>query len=402
MLSLRSFCCLPLGMYLLCAAGAWAQTDDTLTLSATQAFNTDSNLFRLPDDANTQALIGRSSGSETVAITTLGLRVSKAYSLQRLSLNFNLVDYRYQNFDYLSFTARNYDAAWQWSLTPHLRGTLSTERNEALNDFADYRGFRQRNQRTNTATRFSASYELNASWYLLADLSQADQTNQLPVLAEADDSTRSQALGVRYLLPSGNSITLKSTRSSGDYLNRPATVASLADDGFDQSTHSAQLFWAIGSKLRTELRVAQVQRSHNHFGRRDYRGATWQANLDWDISNKFALQAGLSRELSSYQTLSSNYSQTDRFSVGPSWRASPKTMLRLRLDAARRSYLGQPTSLPESTRVDDTVEAVLSFDWQPYTSTQLGASLHGTRRHVNQPNLDYRATQGNVFAKYSF
>ncbi|MDO9165411.1 MAG: putative exosortase B-associated extracellular polysaccharide biosynthesis transporter EpsL, partial [Rhodoferax sp.] len=123
------------------AAPALAQVEDTFKLSAAYSQQTDSNLFRLPADANVTALIGKSSAAEQISITSLGLNVNKAYSLQRFELNLNLIDYQYQNFSYLSFAAHNYSAAWRWALTPRLHGNFTSERKETLNSFSDYQGF---------------------------------------------------------------------------------------------------------------------------------------------------------------------------------------------------------------------------------------------------------------------
>src|SRR5450830_99109 len=108
----------------------WAQTQDTVTFTASATQMTDSNLFRLPASTDFITRIGKPSAEEHIGITSLALNFSKAYSQQRIELGLNLIDYKYQNFSYLSFTASNYNAAWRWALTPRLVGSLSTDRKE--------------------------------------------------------------------------------------------------------------------------------------------------------------------------------------------------------------------------------------------------------------------------------
>lgn len=119
-------------LFIGCLTPAWAQEEPTIRLSAAYARQTDSNLYRLSATSltNAQTLIGRADASEQIGITTLGVNFNKAYSLQRLELGLNLVDYSYQNFSNLSFTAQNYTAAWRWALTPRLTGNLTRERSE--------------------------------------------------------------------------------------------------------------------------------------------------------------------------------------------------------------------------------------------------------------------------------
>ncbi|MCB1998948.1 MAG: putative exosortase B-associated extracellular polysaccharide biosynthesis transporter EpsL, partial [Rhodoferax sp.] len=110
------------------AAAAWAEGADDLRFSASLGQLRDSNLFRLPSGVDPTPLIGRSSAAETVNITALGVNYQRSYSLQRVEFDVRVTDYKYQNFDYLSFLAKNYRAAWNWSYTPHLYGVLRTTR----------------------------------------------------------------------------------------------------------------------------------------------------------------------------------------------------------------------------------------------------------------------------------
>ena len=168
---------------------------------------TDSNLFRLPAGANTQALIGKSTAAETIGVTTVGLGFNTSHSLQRLELDLNLINYQYKNNDYLSFTAENYRAAWRWALTPRFTGTLSTDRQESLNSFSDSTNLTQRNLRTNTSTVFNAVYEVDGPWRLLGGFARTAQTNELAVLTESDFRANSANAGVRYVFASGSQVS---------------------------------------------------------------------------------------------------------------------------------------------------------------------------------------------------
>lgn len=395
-------------LLLLCSATtaqAQAQTPDPVTLSAAYTLQTESNLYRLPADANTQALLGTSSAAERIGITSLGLAVNKAYSLQRFELNLNLVDYRYQNFDHLSFTARNYTGAWRWSLTPRLHGNLTAERKETLNNFADYQGNSQRtqrNQRTDSANRFDAVYEIDGSWRALAGVAQQKQINQQTLLADSDYSANSAQVGVGYVFASGSSLTYHLKSASGSYLNRSLSAAGLYDDAFDQLDTDLRLHWLIDGKTSVDLSTTHISRTHPHFAQRDYSGLNASASLSWSLSAKTALSVGWARELSSYQTSYANYSQTDRFWLGPVWQLSPKAVLRLRYELAQRDYLGRPSAIVGLQRNDTTRDASVSFDWQPYQRLTLSASLQYSQRDSSLPGLDYTSNMATISAQYSY
>ncbi|MDO9197557.1 XrtB/PEP-CTERM-associated polysaccharide biosynthesis outer membrane protein EpsL [Rhodoferax sp.] len=384
------------------SAPALAQVEDTFKLSAAYSQQTDSNLFRLPAGANVTALIGKPSAAEQIGITSLGLNVNKAYSLQRFELSLSLIDYQYQNFSYLSFAAHNYNAAWRWALTPRLHGNFTSERNETLNSFADYQGFSVRNQRTNTNTRFDAEYEIDGPWRLLGGLSESAQTNQQVLLAEGDSSATSADIGLRYAFASGSSISYSFKNANGTYLNRTPSATGLYDDGFNQTDNALRLHWVISGNTTADISAAHIQRTHPHYAQRDYSGNNAAASLKWNITGKSTLAAGWVREISSYQTASSNYSQTDRFSLGPIWQVSPKAVVRLRHEVAQRDYLAPPTGQAATRRSDTTRDTSLSFDWQPYQSLILSASLQNASRVSNLAGLDYDSNMATLSAQFTF
>ncbi len=381
---------------------AMAMAQDTLMLSAAVSRQTDSNLFRLPASANVNALIGRPDASENISTTSLGLNINKAYSLQRFELGFNLVNTQYQNFSYLDYVARNYNAAWRWSITPRLHGNLTTGRNETLNSFADYTNFNQRNERTNTQTRFDAAYDVNGAWQLLAGVARSRQTNQQEVLAESDSSTNSADIGLRFAYASGSALSYSLKKTDGAYLNRVAPISGPSDDSFNQTDQTIRLTWVISGKSLADLSFAHINRKHPQFAQRDYSGLTTAVNFNWSMTGKTALNAGWTRELTSYQTVSSSYASKDRISIGPTWQVSPKVAVRLRHTQTQINYLGAPTSATTPAREDTTRDSSLSVDWQPYQRLNLSASLQKASRASNFSGLDFDSNIANFSAQYSF
>lgn len=389
-------------LILYATAAAWAEGQDVFKFNASYAQAQDSNLFRLPASANVPALVGRATAAERIGVSSLGLSVNKAYSLQRFELDLTLVDYRYQNFGYLSFAAHNYNAAWRWSLSPRLRGNLTTDRQESQNSFSDYQGYNRRNQRTSTSSRFDGEYELDGVWRLLGGVSKASQTNLQPLAAELDYDLTATEAGVRYAFASGSSFTYKLKAARGSYLNRVLASSGLYDDGFRQLDNELRLRWVFSGQGSADLYASHISRSHSHYSARDYAGLNAGANINWSLSGKTSLTAGWTRELASYQTSSSNYSQTDRLAFGPIWQVSPKTVVRLSWALARRDYLGNPgTALPEQ-RSDTTRDATLSVDWQPLPYLNLIASLQQARRDSNLAGLDFVSNMVTVSAQLSY
>ena len=157
-----------LALLLLGAGGtALAQApEDGLTWRAGYALQRDDNLFRLPDGVDPRAALGTDSAAETVAVRSLGVAYAKTMSLQRVEIDLGLVDYRYRTYRSLDLTAKNYDLAWRWAVTPRLRGSLTASRDESVNAFDNASRPDQGNRRLTRREAFDAAYELDGVWRL--------------------------------------------------------------------------------------------------------------------------------------------------------------------------------------------------------------------------------------------
>lgn len=383
-------------LLLVCATTpVWAQAVNTLKLTTSLTQLTDSNLFRLPvsSTANT---------AERIGIAAVGLNVNKTYSLQRLELGLNLINYKYQNFSYLSFTASNYNAAWRWALTPRLQGSLTTDHQETLNSFSETQNVNVRNQRINTNTRFDVVYELAGPWHMVGGVSQSAQTNFQPLTTGEDYSAKSANTGLRYVFTSGSTLSYTVNQANGTYLNRVASPLTLSNDSFKQTDNTLRLHWVLSGQSTADISAAHIRRTHPQFAQRDFSGLNTSVNFNWVMTGKTALAASWGRELSSYQTSNTNYIQTDRLSLGPVWQVSPKTGVRLRYEVAQLDYLNSPTGLAATQRSDTTRDTTLSFEWQPHQRIALSASLQKSLRVSNLPNLDFDSNQVIISAQFSY
>jgi exopolysaccharide biosynthesis operon protein EpsL len=398
-------------LLLLCGlATTWAQQlkEDSLQLKASETLLTDSNIYRLPANTNFDALIGRPNAADRIGVTSVGLSYNKSYSLQRVELDLSLVDYKYQNFNKLNFTARNYDAAWRWALTPRLRGDLTSNRKETLNSFTDFLGanFANRsNQRVEKNTNFNTDYELSGAWHLLAGVAQRKYLTRSTLTAVdtlyiGDDYTStSTRAGLRYDFSSGSALTYRLQNTQGQNLNANGLIIS---NQFTQTDNELRLSWVLSGKSTVDLSSAFINRHHDQFAQRDYSGVNAGVNLKWNMTGKSALTAGWTRNLTSAQSVNSNYVQSDRLSIGPVWQLSPKTMVRLSYAQTRDNYLGAPGLVQLPQRSDNTTSTTLALDWQPNRGLTLSTSLQSARRNSNLDVYDFTSNMATISGQLSY
>jgi exopolysaccharide biosynthesis operon protein EpsL len=377
---------------LLLATAANADSLDTWNVSVGTSVSHDRNVFHLSDTADAQALTGSSDKSDVVTASNVGLKVSKPYSLQRFELDLGLVKYDYRKFDYLNFTATNYAAAWRWSLTPNLRGNLSSGRRQSLNSFTDNQNFRTRNIRTDDNYRFDADLDLSAGWHLLGGAFQTRRKNSATFIQERDNTVTSSEFGGRYEFSSGTSLGYLNRTGRGTYdnLEQPIPFPTLLDNKFAQTENLVFMSWPITVQTGLSGRIGQLKRKHDNYSARDYSGMVGGLDLNWVPGGKSHFKAGWARSLSSYETLYSSYSRIDRYFVSPVWQVGAKTALRFRYDYIKQDYLGGIAPDAATGRSDGERVALIAFDWQALDSLALTVSFTDDKRTSNIVGRDFK------------
>lgn len=379
---------------LLPPAAAYADADDTISITPSIGWMHDDNLFRL------------SSGelSEDVTIASLTLKANKRYSLQRFEFETSYIDYRYKNYSYLSYDATPYKGAWRWSLTPYLHGNLSADRVTTLNSFDDYSGYTRRNLNTTKNSRFDGMLDVSPSWHLLGGISHRSYENTELTQGEGNNRVDSTDFGLSYTPASGATISLVSRNGDGEYYNRsqPIPAPLYFDNGFSERENTLRLHWPVTGKTTVDARLGYLEREHDNFASRDYSGVVGNVSVNWIYSGNALLTAIASRELASYQTINSNYTVTDRIGLMPTWQLDGKTVLRLRYDYAQRDYLGAPGLLAPSLRSDTMHIGLVALEWNPLRTATISASLQTEIRNSNQSGIDYDDNIFNLSAQMTF
>jgi len=388
-------------IFALMAPPCLADALDVVNVIAGVSSKYDDNLFRLPAGQDTSALTGRTDRGDRILTSFAGVRVDQPYSLQRFKLDLTWTAYRFQNFDYLDFDAKEYRAAWLWSLTPYLKGTLSADRKQQLNDFRDYRSYTAANIRTTENRVFDADWSPHGNWHLLGGFRQMEQTNSQVFNEESDVKVNGLNAGLKYQFPSGSSVTWMTTVRQGEFTKRALNPGSLLDTGYDEHESEARLEWLVTEKSRVNLRTSYLDRSHDHYDQRDFDGWTGRLEYAWNPVAKVRLNASAARDISSYQTTESNYSQNDSVGLALGYEVSPKVKVNLNGNLYERRYLGDGV-VANIGRVDTGSSVMLGADWMPLRNVKLSASVQQNRRQANVAGGDFEGNIAEISAQLMF
>ncbi|MEY3461062.1 MAG: hypothetical protein RLZZ03_715 [Pseudomonadota bacterium] len=376
-----------------------ADEPQTLEFRVGQRFEYDSNVFRLSDSADTVDSLGTSSRSDMYGVTTLGMKFDKRYSLQRLELDIYAQNYRYRDFSALDFTALNYAAAWRWSLTPRLHGNLTADRREMLDNTVDFYSSTEVNRRVEQAAVLDAEYEMGAALRLLGGVFERRLDNSLAQTYEADATVKGGEVGLRHVWTSSSSVAYKFKRGTGEYSGRLPTLQ--APNDFSDREHELSVDLSPVPGTAVQVRLAHLKRSHDGFEMRDFSGFRGQLSGSWPLTGKTRLDAGVVRELGSYQSNSASYYEGERLYISPVWKPTEKTAVRLRLDQGVRRYKGGLAGYPPISRRDTSTLASLSLEWEVLRPLKLAVTVQQDKRTSNA-GFDYKANVLGVSALFSF
>lgn len=348
----------------------------------------DSNVFRLPATADPEAQLGSSEKSDTLRTGYVGLRLDKAYSLQRFQVDLTGTAYRYSRFSLLDFEAFDYRAAWAWQLTPRVSGNLSAERRQALVPFSEFQEF-ERNVRTGENRLFSLDWWVTGGWHVLLGAGQSEQRSSIPVLAEADFRLTRAEAGLRYVARSGSSLALLGRAGDGRYLNREVDFVAQIDNRFRQDEVELQTAWVASGRSQLSARLTWTERRHEIFSFRDSSGYSGQAAHGWLVTDKLRLDTSVTRSLVPYFDGLVSHRVDDILTVAPAWQATARTAVRLRLEGGRSEFRRASESI--APRRDSSARAELAIDWLPMRSLSVNAALQRERRSSTDPTLEYDA-----------
>ncbi|MEW6353081.1 MAG: XrtB/PEP-CTERM-associated polysaccharide biosynthesis outer membrane protein EpsL [Pseudomonadota bacterium] len=375
----------------------------------------DSNIFRLSKSSNPQTTLGTSEKSDTVNRLEAGLDVNLPISRQRLLLGASIGRNWYDRFSFLNNTDKRANGTLLWEIGNQWSGDLGTTYEETIASFGDLQT-RVRDEITRKRNFVNAAYLFHPSWQLHGGVETYDlDRSRLP------DRNREETLsklGLRYISRADNYIDLEARYTDADFPNR-TTSGSLSgtvgpgeeflltvtpiDNAFDQTELRGEVDWRY-SKSHVNARLGYLKRDHEQFPARDFSGGVARLTYDWNITGKTLLNFAAWREVRSTEDLLSSYVVSKGFSFTPTWDATSKISLRLRLAREEVDFRGDPgVAAGVSTLREDTVRtATLSLNYAPFDNTQFILGYERQKRESTRNLADYTYDNVNASVRVDF
>jgi exopolysaccharide biosynthesis operon protein EpsL len=385
---LKYFPVKPLAAAALCTLAFGSQAQVQLRASA--GIEHDSNVLLVP--------AGAGEKSDDVLSAAVGLKWDHQYSLQRFRVDVEAATYRYRDLTNLNYSTLNYNAAWDWQLTPRFHGILSADRRQFRDITDTVEGVNTVGRRTERSEVLDGTYEVDGPWRVTAGVSHAESSTTAPLSWDASPRINSARAGVGYESSSGSSVYGRFRHGSGSYT--ALTGPGPAD--FKEDEAEAVMKWVVSGKTTVDARLAHLRRTHDGAPQRDFSGPVGSANLTWNITGKTRLQAGLARDLSASGLDVGGHVESTRFFIGPVWNATALTSVNLRFDRTNRNWKDVPAGSLEANREDVVQSASLGVDWSPRRWVTVSASVRNERLTSNIPGANYRNTATALAAKFTY
>jgi exopolysaccharide biosynthesis operon protein EpsL len=337
--------------------------------------------------------------SDDIAVLSVGAKIDRTYSLQRVRADVEASTYRYSNLSHLDYSTLNYLAAWDWSFTPALHGVLSAERRQ-FRDLSDSAaGIQEIGRRTERTELFEGIYDIDGAWRALAGVSRTSSSTTVPISWDASPTVRSARVGGGYEFASGSSIFARVRRGDGEY-KQPLTPGAPAD--FEEDEAEVLLKWKLTGKTSLDARAGHLKRTHDAAPQRDFSGPVGNVTVTWDATGKTRVVAGALHYLSTSGLDTGGHVESDRFFIGPVWRATAHTSVNARFDRVSRDWRDIAPGSTQVGRGDVIRTLSLGVDWEPRRVVTVTGSVRGERVRSNLTGLSYRNTAVGVGVKLNF
>ena len=363
----------------------------------------DSNVFRLSDSVDTQALLGTTSRSDTVGRLGVGLKGELTASRQRLLIDARADRYKYDRFSFLDNTAYRAGATWKWAAGEAWAGDLGYSKKRYLTGFGQLQA-PIKDLLTQDNAFFVAKRRLTPEWQVRAGADWTKYEHSDPTLASAESRITSGTIGADHFTSAGNSVGAQVKGSEGRYPNREVVAGSEVDNRYREVEASAVAHWEVSGKSRFDARVGYTRRRHEQIEQRDFSGATGRLDYAWTPSGKTLLDFAAWRELRSIEDTVANYVLSEGAGFGPHWAPTAAIVLQAWVSHERRDYQGDPgfvlTSAPR--RVDTLDLARVSIGYNPRRFMRFSLSFEHGKRDSNFPTGDYSYNLASANARFTF
>lgn len=380
-------------------AEADESTGIELTLGVRELY--DDNLYRLPETIDPQR-----SREDYIRRISAGLNGNWQWSRQKVLLDLLATNNAYQHNDQLDNTSGRGRAEWEWRAGHAWSGALGGDFNRTLANFSNTR-FLGKDLLDTTGTFASLGLSLGPSWSLKAAGRSASTEHGASERRFDNFHTDSITAGLHFKTSSDSEIGVDVRRTEGRFDRAVNLAGQLFDRDYEDESIGLEVNQVYSPRTRIELSVGYLSRKYGDaaladVGKGRFAGTIGDLLLQWQASNKIALNLNGWRRLRAYLDAESDYFVSEGVSVAPTWEPSGKVSVALELGYETQDYLGASVNLPSSARADRVRTGKLQIGYSPLRKLHFDLTGSIEERESDRVQLEYDSQVASVGVRWTY
>lgn len=384
------------------ASPAWAADttdqgpDETFMPYVRALYGYDSNLFRLQNDQEAQAVLGTSNTAESYLTLGAGMDANLKMSRQTIQAHVELNQTRFNTYGQLDNDGHDAYLKWAWKIGSRATGDVGVA--DTLKQ-ASYTNVKQpvKNQIRTRRGTLNGAIQLAYPWQVQFGMESVRTSNDAAAQLLQDATVDALKGGLQYRSDKGSTVAWVSRRSEGRYPNRQLIGVMAVDNDYQQWDNGVAAVWKLSEKTSMTGKLNFTQRGYTDVPQRDFSGFTGLLSLGWNATEKTTLNASTYRDIdaiesSAIENTTASYALNQGVAVGADWKPTAKLTFSTRLSHDHIAYAGDPGFVlsTQAVREDRLTMAQAGLQYNVRSNTQIGLILRRGVRHSNEALESYR------------
>jgi exopolysaccharide biosynthesis operon protein EpsL len=343
---------------------------------------------------------------EAVASTSMraeaGVLFDKRIGRQVLSAALQASHTKYGQLPELDHDAKDLRVNWNWRVGNRFDGNLGVSYVDALAPFVNFQG-PERNLRSERREFADGRWLLHPSWRLRAGVARDTLAYDLEAQQTGNRVEHVGELGLDFLARSGSTAGVQVRHTRGEFPNRQQLGALALDNSYDQDEVKAKINWLLTGKTGLQFLGGLVQRKHDVFPARDYRGINARLGANWQATAKLGVALATWREIGALDDVTASYTLNQGASLGASWDLSDKLRVDTQLKRETSAYSGTSALASAlSERKDSVRRASVGLAYKATSHLRLGIQAYRAERSSTLAGNSYPTSGVSFNSRYEF
>lgn len=363
----------------------------------------DSNVYRVPSDANLATLVGNSASKrDHINSPAAGLDGQWILGRQVFQLDLSADDNRYSQNTNLNNVSSIDKLLWNWGLGNVLSGQVGADFFRSVVSFVNNPSY-VRNVYDKTETFAAGRYQVGPHWSIYGGLLVANVSLDNAESRTNDSRQKSVDMGIELATGVADTYGIDYRYTDARYPNAIELNHTSFDPDYRQGRVRFLIKRALSDKTSIDVIAGYSKRNYGDTVIGSFSGPIWRASLGWEPTEKSQLIISTWRELQSYVTDETNYYRSTGISASPVWTVSEKIKAALVVSREYQAYIGSSPITTNQLARRDTVNVLQgNLTYIPTRALSFDASYRHEQRDSTQALRTYTDGLASVGMKFLF